>query len=445
MQTGNSITLTGKAAKALGQRLRAVVGAGRKRDDTLRWNVRLAVMNGAILEVDYGDSKLMVIEKLDCESTAAPIRLEVEAGALSDVLMQAAVRKDSFVTLSEIAAAPPGGWSVGCVAKLSLKGQPVSISVPAGNLFAGAQCWDWPADWNATLAEGELERGLAATAISVSTDETRYYLQGVFFTLEGGRVRVVSTDGHRLGVVDLDSEWERVVRPQPEGAADPDWPDGSFICPARAVKVLQMLAAGHGPSAVRVAAPAAAASLAVGPDEESEIEPGAKECATISTGRWVAIVRPIDGSFPDFERVIPRKFSAQVDVDCGSLAEALAAVVSETGGKSERYRAVSLHIGPDTIELQRKVVTDSEPLESSRVVACVTAGAPPPVAGFNARYLEEFLAAVGGGNGNGLPTGRLSFAALSDGERPADHCTTPVMLQPADPDGRLGVIMPMRV
>ena len=442
MQTGNSITLSGKEAKALGQRLRAVFGSGRKRKRVTSssvspglWKARLAVANGAILEVDYGDVSMLVVEKLPCESTGAPIRLEVEAGALSDVLMQASTRKGAEVTITEIAPAPPGGWGAGCIAALSVKGQPVNTPVPAGAAFAGAQRWDWPAAWRATLAEGELERGLAATALSMSTDETRYYLQGVYFTPEGERLRVVSTDGHRLAIVDLESEFAE----PPQG--------GDFICPAAAVKALQLLAK-HRPAApVQIAGPAAPASFAVGPDEESPIEPGAKECATISCGgHWVCLVRPIDGSFPDYGNVLPRKFSAQVDVDCGSLADALAAVISETDTAGARYRAVQLNVGPDTIEVSRRVPTGSgEPLESSRAVPCLCVGKPPPVAGFNARYLEELLAQFGGGNGNGLPTGRLGFVAFADGAREPDHCTGPVSLQPSDPDGRFALIMPMRV
>ena len=425
MQTGNSITLSGKEAKALGQRLRVVLGAGRKRARAPEggglWSARLAVMNGGIAEVDYGDADLLVIEKLPCESTGAPVRLEVDGGALADVLIKAPVRKDSVVKLTEITAAPPGGWSAGCLASMEAKGQPVNISIPAGAAFGGAQDWEATGAWTATLAQGELGRALAATAISISTDETRYYLTGVFFTPHEGRLRIVSTDGHRLGVCDLESEFT----PAPESGGK-GWPDGSFICPARAVKALQALEASRPPDSVRITAPA-------------------EGHAVITGNWWTALVKPIDGSFPDFDRVIPRKFSGQVDVDCGTLAEALAAVVAETGGASEHYRAVKLDIGSGTIELSRCVPTNTGRLEASRVVPCLRAGNPPASIGFNARFLDEFLDVIGGGNGKGLPTGRLSFAMLDERNAGEEIGSTPVMLKPADPDGRLGVLMPMRV
>ncbi|WP_158747181.1 DNA polymerase III subunit beta [Acidisphaera sp. L21] len=238
-------------------------------------------------------------------------------------------------------------------------------------------------------------RGLIdRTRFAISTEETRYYLNGIFLhAAEGddGRVlRAVATDGHRLA---------RVEEPLPEGAGSMP----GVIVPRKTVAELRKLL-----------------------DEAT----GDVECALSDTriqftvGNVQLTSKLIDGTFPEYERVIPRDNEKILRVGKKDFAEAVARVAAIS---SERSRPVKMSLARDLLVLSAaspEQGTASEELEGDRVKY----EAGPLEIGFQARYLNDITDQIGG---------EVEFL-FSDG-------AAPTVVRDAADSSALYVLMPMRV
>ena len=127
------------------------------------------------------------------------------------------------------------------------------------------------------------------TRFAISTEETRYYLNGIFFHAPAGAgtLRAVATDGHRLARVEI---------PLPEGAAD--MPD--IILPRKCVSEIRKLLDER--------------------DGEVEIALSASKIR-FRIGLAVLTSKLIDGTFPDYSRVIPTANDKLLKIDPATLAE----------------------------------------------------------------------------------------------------------------------------
>src|SRR5690606_20734088 len=122
------------------------------------------------------------------------------------------------------------------------------------------------------LAAGDLKRLIDKTQFAISTEETRYYLNGIYLHLVDDKtLRAVATDGHRLAQVDL---------PAPKGAAGMP----GVIVPRKTVLEVQRLLED------------------AGGEVEIELSPAKTR---FSLGNVVLTSKLIDGTFPDYGRVIP--------------------------------------------------------------------------------------------------------------------------------------------
>jgi DNA polymerase-3 subunit beta len=191
---------------------------------------------------------------------------------------------------------------------------------------------------------------LAPVKYSVSNEETRYYLNGSFLHQHSGDLRVVSTDGHKLA-------WNQAALP--EGA------DGlpGVIIPSKAIDVFAVL---KGIVHVSVST----------------------QKIRVEQGDAVVTSKLIDGTFPDYLRVIPRGNDKRLTVDRASLVDAVtraATVAAETG------RAVRLSVVPGavTISMSAQEGTSTEDIEADY-------SQTPIEVGFNAKYLLDTLANCGG-------------------------------------------------
>ncbi len=242
-----------------------------------------------------------------------------------------------------------------------------------------------------SLGAGDLRSIIDRTRFAVSQEETRYYLNGVcLHAAESDDVavlRAVATDGHRLA---------RVEMPLPDGAGDMP----NIIVPRKAIQELRKLLDDTG-EGVEI-------SLS-----ETKIR--------FQIGDNVLVTKLIDGSFPDYERVIPAGNDKLLEVDPKLFADA----VDRVATLAEKSRAVKLQIakggitvsaqsaeaGSATEEIEARY--DNEPLEI----------------GFNSKYL-------------------LDIAAQIDGEgcrlRMADSASPTIISDSAD-NSALYVLMPMRV
>jgi DNA polymerase-3 subunit beta len=243
-----------------------------------------------------------------------------------------------------------------------------------------------------TLPAGELKRLIDKTQFAVSTEETRYYLNGIYFhTLEAdGRalLRAVATDGHRLA---------RVEMPAPAGAAGMP----GVIVPRKAVAEIQKLLEGG--------------------DETAEVELSATKIR-VTVGQVVLTSKLIDGTFPDYGRVIPSGNDKRLVVDKASFAMSVDRVSTIS---SERGRAVKLSMADGRMTL---AVTNPDSGSATEEID-VDYDASPLDIGFNARYLLDIT--------QQLDSDTALFKLADPG--------SPTVVQDREGASALYVLMPMRV
>ena len=238
-------------------------------------------------------------------------------------------------------------------------------------------------------------RGLIdRTRFAISTEETRYYLNGIYLHAadsDGTKVlRAVATDGHRLA---------RVEEPLPEGAGSMP----GVIIPRKTVAELRKLL-----------------------DEASgEVEVALSDTRVqFAIGQVTLTSKLIDGTFPEYERVIPRDNDKVLRVGKKDFADAVARVAAIS---SERSRPVKLSLARDLLVLSAaspEQGTATEEMEADRI----TYEAGPLEIGFQARYLNDITDQI---------ENQVEFR-FSDGAAPT------VVRDAADPTA-LYVLMPMRV
>lgn len=228
---------------------------------------------------------------------------------------------------------------------------------------------------------------------AISKEETRYYLLGIYLHVtqtEAGRVlRAVATDGHRL------SRWEM---PAPEGASGMP----GVIVPTKAVIEI--------------------ANLAKDAEGELSIELSSTKIR-VTAGNTSLTSKLIDGTFPDYERVIPRSNDKLATLEAEGFAKAIDRVSTIS---SERGRAVKLSLSDAGLALS---VTNPDSGEAREELEADYAGEPIDM-GFNARYLLDVLGVVGDGDS--------VLMKLADPGSPA-------LFQRREGDPLLVVLMPMRV
>ena len=243
-----------------------------------------------------------------------------------------------------------------------------------------------------SLMKEDLARLIDKTRFAVSTEETRYYLNGLYLhtVAEAGvpLLRAVATDGHRLALAET---------PAPEGAAG----GPGVIVPRKTIdQVRRLLDDGSGPVQVSVS----------------------PQKIRFEFGQASLTSKVIDGAFPDYMRVIPKGNDKQADIDKAVFASAVDRVATISAEKS---RSVKL-----AFELDRVTLTVRN-MEAGQGVEEVEIGYSdePFEIGFNARYLLDVAGQITGEN-----------AAF----RFADPASPTLVLDPGDP-GVQYVLMPLRV
>jgi DNA polymerase-3 subunit beta len=199
----------------------------------------------------------------------------------------------------------------------------------------------------------DFRRMVAKVLFAVSAEESRFQLNGALFKLKDGALEIVATDGHRLALVE---------KRQP-GLRDGGGEE-SVLVPRKALQELQRLE-GEG-------------SL--------EFRRG-EHHLSFRLGRRELICRILEGTFPDYERVIAKDNDKKVLFDRRTLAEAVQRAALMT---SDRARAVRLQFSPDQLVISAVNADLGEAVEE---VACEYDG-PEFRLGINPDYLSQFLAAV---------------------------------------------------
>jgi DNA polymerase-3 subunit beta len=242
------------------------------------------------------------------------------------------------------------------------------------------------------ISAADLKRLIEKTRFAISTEETRYYLNGIYLhTAKSGKtemLRAVATDGHRLAQVELEL---------PDGAVGMP----GVIVPRKTVHELHRLIEASGDT-VHVSV------------SQSKIK--------FEIGTVTLTSKLIDGTFPDYERVIPQGNDKVLRVP---NAEFMSAVDRVSTIASERGRAVKLNIAPDKLVLSVNNPDGGSAMEEIGV----DYGSDPLEIGFNARYLLDIAGQLEGDEASFL---------LAD---PA----SPTMVRDTGDETALYVLMPMRV
>ena len=243
-----------------------------------------------------------------------------------------------------------------------------------------------------TMAKDDLARLIDKTRFAVSTEETRYYLNGLYFhtVAEQGvpLLRAVATDGHRLALAET---------PAPEGAAG----SPGVIVPRKTVDQVRRLL-DDAPGAVQ---------LMVSPQK-----------IRFELGNASLTSKVIDGAFPDYLRVIPRGNDKTADIDNTVFASAVDRVATISAEKS---RSVKLAFENDRVTLTVRNMEAGQGVEEVEIGY----SDEPFEIGFNARYLLDVAGQITG------ETASFKFA---------DPASPTLVLDPGDP-GVQYVLMPLRV
>jgi DNA polymerase-3 subunit beta len=242
------------------------------------------------------------------------------------------------------------------------------------------------------LSGGDLRSLIDRTSFAISTEETRYYLNGIYLhaTESDGMpvLRAVATDGHRLA---------RVEMPRPEGASDMP----GVIVPRKTVNELRKL--------IEDVGDAVAVALS-----------DTKICFSFDDVELIS--KLIDGTFPDYQRVIPEGNDKVMEVDRKTFADAVDRVSTIS---TEKSRAVKCALKNGTLVLSATSPDNGTAVEELEVTYT---GAEIEI-GFNSRYLLDITRQIEGDSAR--------FAM-------ADSSSPTVVRDVADPSA-LFVLMPMRV
>ncbi|MFT4716634.1 MAG: DNA polymerase-3 subunit beta [Paracoccaceae bacterium] len=327
---------------------------------------------------------------------ATDLDIEVVDKALANVERAGASTVGAH-TLHEIVRKLPDGSSV----ELTDDGASGRLEIRAGRSsfsLATLPKEDFPVmanseySCNFTAAAPVLRRLFDKSKFAISTEETRYYLNGVYMHASDGAsgkvLRCVATDGHRLARIDADL---------PDGAADMP----GVIVPRKTVGELRKLLE----------------------DDDMQIAVSVSETKIrFATPEIMLTSKVIDGTFPDYTRVIPAGNTRRLEVDAAEFAKAVDRVSTVS---SERSRAVKLSLDEDRLVLSVNA-PDSGAAEEELAVAYSDERLD---IGFNAKYLLEIASQVDREN--------AVFMFNSSGD--------PTLMREGNDESAVYVVMPMRV
>lgn len=201
-----------------------------------------------------------------------------------------------------------------------------------------------------------LKQMVEKTAYAISTDETKYNLNGIYFReveLDGEKtLRLVATDGHRLALYQANIDVSEIPQVQT-----------GVILPRKGIQELRKITE----------------------EGNGEIELGFFDNnAVVQRDQTTVVMRLVDGEFPDYERVIPKTRDQEALVDRDALLHVLKRISILA---SERSRGVKMQLSPNVLELS----SSNPELGEAREDLEIDYQGPEVTIGFNARYLLDIL------------------------------------------------------
>ncbi|MGH8024860.1 MAG: DNA polymerase III subunit beta [Limisphaerales bacterium] len=212
-------------------------------------------------------------------------------------------------------------------------------------------------DKKVTLQQETIKAMMRKTAFAVSTDESRYVLNGIFLSLKDHKMTMVATDGRRLALAD-------------EEADISEKSSGEVIIPAKAVGELNRLLQDKGEAEIKFGENQALFAL--------------KDEKNFSV---LLITKLIEGNYPNYKQVIPTETRERVTLVREEFLQALRRAEIMT---SEKANSVKLAFGRNNLAITANTPEVGEARES---LAVNYSGKEMAIA-FNPRYLIDALSAL---------------------------------------------------
>ena len=243
-----------------------------------------------------------------------------------------------------------------------------------------------------SLETNDLIRLIDKTSFAMSLEETRYYLNGIYLhavkDVEGEKLRTVSTDGHRLSRVDTNI---------PEGANEIP----GVIVPRKTIMEIRKLLEDHSDTI----------NLSL---SDNKIK--------LSFSNVILTSKLLDGTFPDYSRVIPEQNDKTVTISNQLLSEAVDRVSTVS---TDKTRAIKVNISKGNLIIS---ATNPDKGSASESLDVIYDGEEVEI-GFNSKYVLDVARQI---KGNEI------IIKLSDS-------VSPTLVYDKDDKGVLFVLMPMRV
>ena len=322
------------------------------------------------------DMDMDIVEETSC-IVSSQGKVTLAAHTLYDIVRKLPDGSEVKIELKELNVEVSAGKSKFILPTLPVDDYPIMTNIEKGHEFS--------------LQSIDLANLIDNTKFAISLEETRYYLNGIFLHVpnsDNQKLRAVATDGHRLAQAEI---------PLPEGALDMP----GIILPRKAVGEIR--------------------KLTDGTDGKIEVIISNTKAQFVFPNS-ILTTKLIDGSFPDYQRVIPKENLNKLVVSNQEFSKAIDRVSTVS---MEKSRAVKLSLGNNLLSLNvnsHDLGNASEDLEIDYNFDILEIG-------FNSKYLLDIASQI---------QGKEIEILLSDSASPA-------LITDPDQDGVIFVLMPMRV
>ena len=343
----------------------------------------IPILSNVLIESDASkvsftatDMDMDIVETVGC-IVSSQGKLTVSAHTLYDIVRKLPDGSEIQIELIDLNVEVSAGKSRFILPTLPVDDYPVMTEIEKGNEFS--------------LEAVDLANLIDNTKFAISSEETRYYLNGIYLhvpDIKSDKLRAVATDGHRLAQAEV---------PIPKGAENMP----GVILPKKAVgEVGKLIDSTDGLVTIIIS----------------------KTKAKFIFPTSILTTKLIDGSFPDYQRVVPKENLNKLLVSNSHFSKAIDRVSTVS---MEKSRAVKLSLSNNVLLLQ----VNSHDLGNASEELDVNYTSDPIDIGFNARYLLDI---------SGQIQGKDIELSLSDSASPA-------LITDPDQEGVIFVLMPMRV
>ena len=343
----------------------------------------IPILSNVLIESDASkvsftatDMDMDIVETVGC-IVSSQGKLTVSAHTLYDIVRKLPDGSEIQIELIDLNVEVSAGKSRFILPTLPVDDYPIMTEIEKGNEFS--------------LEAVDLANLIDNTKFAISSEETRYYLNGIYLhvpDIKSDKLRAVATDGHRLAQAEV---------PIPKGAENMP----GVILPKKAVgEVRKLIDSTDGLVTIIIS----------------------KTKAKFIFPTSILTTKLIDGSFPDYQRVVPKENLNKLLVSNSHFSKAIDRVSTVS---MEKSRAVKLSLSNNVLLLQ----VNSHDLGNASEELDVNYTSDPIDIGFNARYLLDI---------SGQIQGKDIELSLSDSASPA-------LITDPDQEGVIFVLMPMRV